>query len=112
MRVRLNVWLEEDGEVALSVWRVQMLEAIERTGSITGAAEALDTPYRRVWERLNECEERLGVRLVERQTGGEGGGGAHLTEAGRDVVARFNRITDGLEALIQERFEKAFGDFA
>jgi molybdate transport system regulatory protein len=110
MNVRFNVWLEQDGDVTLSVWRVQMLEAIERTGSITGAADALDVPYRRVWERLNECEERLGIQLVERQTGGEGGGGAHLTETGRDYVARFNQITDGLAELIQERFRAAFSE--
>lgn len=109
MKVRFNVWLEKDDEVVLSVWRVQMLEAIERTGSITGAAEELDVPYRRMWERLNECERRLGVQLVERQTGGEGGGGANLTEAGRDYVARFSRVIDGLEELIHLRFEKAFG---
>lgn len=108
MQIRFNVWLDKEGDVALSIWRVQMLEAIARTGSITGAAEALDVPYRRVWERLNECEERLGVQLVARQTGGEGGGGAHLTEAGKDYVARFNRVIEGLSELIQQRFDDAF----
>jgi molybdate transport system regulatory protein len=112
MRPRFNLWIEKDGEVTLSIWRVQMLEAIARTGSITGAAEALDVPYRRVWERLNECEERLGVQLVARHAGGEGGGGAHLTEAGQDYVARFRRMSEGLEDLIRERFGQAFGDMA
>ena len=73
---RHNIWLELDGEVVLSVWRVRLLEAIEEKGSITSAAEALDVPYRRAWQRLHEMEERLGVTLVKTEVGGAGGGGA------------------------------------
>jgi molybdenum-dependent DNA-binding transcriptional regulator ModE len=32
MRVRANFWIEKDGEVVLSRWRVALLQAIEDTG--------------------------------------------------------------------------------
>ena len=104
MRPRFNLWIEnEERQVTLSLWRVRLLKAVEQTGSITAAAAQLDVPYRRAWERLRETEERLGLELVAGQVGGPGGGGATLTEAGRDYVARFDRFSEGLHALIGER---------
>ena len=36
---RVNLWLERDGNVVLSLWRVRLLEALAETGSISGAAD-------------------------------------------------------------------------
>jgi molybdate transport system regulatory protein len=105
-----NLWVERDGRVVLSLWRVQLLEAIEATGSINAAAERMQVQYHRAWDRLQEMEQGLGVSLVERHAGGPGGGGARLTEAGRQYVARFNVFAHGVEALISEQFQQAFPD--
>ena len=72
---RYNLWLEVDGEVVLSRWRVQLLRAIDATGSIRSAADELHVPYRRAWEKVQEMETRSGRRLVDTEVGGEGGGG-------------------------------------
>jgi len=106
---RVNLWLERDGNVVLSLWRVRLLEAIAETGSISGAAKHMNVQYRLAWRRLKEMENGLGVRLVERYVGGRGGGGARLTDVGRDYIARFNRFSEGIDAVIAEHFEMAFG---
>jgi molybdate transport system regulatory protein len=63
---RLKIWVEgDDGRVALSDWRVSLLEAVGRHGSLVAAARELRVPYRTAWQRLHEMEERLGTRLVE-----------------------------------------------
>jgi molybdate transport system regulatory protein len=108
MRVRANFWIEKDGEVVLSRWRVALLQAIEDTGSISGAAEQLGIPYRRAWDRIHECEERLGVKLIDTQTGGLGGGGARLTPEGAQYVKRFQEFTRGLDEVVKARFQEAF----
>ncbi len=105
---KYNLWLELQGEVLLSVWRVKLLEAIEETGSITSAAAAMNVPYRRAWQRLHEMEERLGIPLVATEIGGVGGGGARLTSEAKDLIRRFHCFSDGLTEEIQERFENAF----
>ena len=51
---RSKVWLERDGQVVLSDWRVELLEAIEATGSLARAAARLDVPYRTAWYKLKE----------------------------------------------------------
>ena len=104
-----NLWIERDGQVVLSKWRVQLLEAIEQTGSISAAAERMQIQYRLAWERLEEMEHGLGLRLVERHVGGAGGGGARLTEAGRDLAQRFNRLADQVDSCLSEQFREVFG---
>ncbi len=103
-----NLWLEANGQVALSRWRVQLLEAIEATGSIRKAAAQLNITYALAWHRVDEMETRLGVPLVHRQRGGPQGGTARLTEQGRDYVTRFNRFAAQVDAAIAEAFQTSF----
>ena len=56
----LNLWLERDGQVVLSVWRVQLLAAIDQTGSISAAAERMQVQYRLAWDRLDRDGARAG----------------------------------------------------
>ncbi len=110
MQPHLNLWIERNGTVVLSQWRVALLEAIAETGSISAAAERLGVDYHRAWDRLQEMEHGLGVALVERQAGGPGGGGACLSEAGRTYVARFNQFAQGIDDVIAAQFRAAFAD--
>ena len=109
MRPRVNLWIEIDEQVVLSRWRVELLMAIADTGSISGAAERLAIPYRRAWEKVHEMEQRLGVALVDTQTGGQGGGGARLTPAARDYISRFQQFSEGIDLYVQKHFRHAFG---
>lgn len=106
---KANFWAEADGEVVLSEWRVRLLEAIDAAGSITGAAHELDISYKLAWERIHEMEQRLGQHLVDAQVGGAHGGGATLTPVARDYIRRWRAFTDGLQALVAQRFAAAFG---
>ncbi len=108
MRPRLNVWIEDEGEVVLTLWRVRLLEAIQQTGSINAAARRMGIQFRTAWAKIHEMEERLGFQLVESQVGGAGGGGTRLTPEGERLVAQFHELVDGLPQLLQERFERVF----
>jgi molybdate transport system regulatory protein len=107
---RFNLWIEADGQVVLSKWRVQLLKAVDETGSISGAAEKMGVQYRLAWDRLEEMENGLGIRLVERHVGGVHGGGAVLTEAGREYIQRFVGLAEAIDAVVGEQFKAAFGD--
>ena len=108
MRPRANFWVEQDGQVVLSSWRIRLLEAIADTGSISAAASKMGISYRRAWDKIQESEERLGIKLVETQTGGVGGGGSQLTSAAQDYVRRFREFTAGLNDLVVQRFQEYF----
>ena len=108
MQVKANFWIEKKGKVALSSWRVRLLEAIAETGSISAGAVKMGISYRRAWDKIHECEARLGVKLVETQAGGSGGGGSELTAAAQDYIERFHQFTAGLNDIISERFREFF----
>lgn len=109
LEVRSKVWIERDGQVVMSDWRMELLQRIDRTGSLMRAAEEMRVPYRTAWQRLKESEERLGFRLIDSQSGGAEGGGSALTDAARDILRRYQQLTDGLDELVDRRFEEAFG---
>ncbi len=105
---RLNIWLEHDGKVVLSPWRLRLLEAVDRAGSISGAAELLNVPYKLAWERLAEMEEGSGSPLLERHVGGSHGGGASLTPEGRALIDRFAHFMAVMEVALAEEFSSHF----
>jgi molybdate transport system regulatory protein len=113
MRPRLKVWIETDeGQVALSDWRVMLLEAVAEHGSLVAAAKALGVPHRTAWQRIREMEACLGVRLLETTSGGAGGGRSRLTPAALDLLERFGSLRSGLDELVRERFAERFSDAA
>lgn len=108
MEPKFNLWLERDGEVVLSAWRVMLLETIDASGSISAAAASLKIPYRRAWEKVQEIEQGLGMKVVDTAVGGPGGGGAHLTPAGRRIVKQFHHFSAGFGEEVARRYRAAF----
>ena len=109
MRPCSNFWIEKDGKVVLSEWRVALLEAVEQTGSINAAAAQQGVPFRVAWRKIQEMEDGLGVPLTERITGGPHGGGTCLTEAGRAYIAQFHAAMAGLKDRAERQFRAVFG---
>jgi molybdate transport system regulatory protein len=103
-----NFWLEKDGKVVLSEWRVALLEAVERTGSINAAAVERGVHFRVAWRKLKEMEEGLGVKLTQRTVGGKYGGGTYLTPEGREYVRLFRAFTAGLKDRVNKQFKETF----
>lgn len=110
MQAHAKLWIEDQGRVALSDWRVALLEAVERTGSLSAAARSLQVPYRTAWHKMREVESSLGVRLLETQSGGPTGGGSRLTAEAHEIIARYHRLQAGIEQLVTERFSQLFAD--
>ncbi|MCL5110702.1 MAG: LysR family transcriptional regulator [Chloroflexi bacterium] len=110
MRPRFKLWIEKDGQLVFSDWRAQLLRTIDESGSLSEAASRLGVHYRIAWEKLHRMEQRLGVKLVEGHSGGAGGGGANLTDAGRELLAKYERLTASLDEEVARRFAALFGE--
>lgn len=107
---RINLWVEHEGQVALSGWRIALLEAVAATGSISAAAERMEVPYRVAWQKIREIEAGLGAQLVQTRVGGSDGGGATLTPAAEEYIRRFHQFSAGVDEWVQRRFAEAFAD--
>ena len=108
MEPRSKIWIEDDGKLVLSEYRVRLLRLIDETGSLSDAAAQMQLSYRRAWGKLKEIEANLGLRLVESAAGGAGGGGSRLTADGRRYVEMYDRFREGVEQALRTEFAKAF----
>ncbi len=106
--VRSKIWLEVDGEPVLGGGREELLRRVRQCGSISAAARQMGLPYRKAWTYIDAMEKRLGFPLVHRQKGGAGGGEATLTPEAEDLLARFDRLREGINELVDKKFEEMF----
>ena len=83
-------------ELAMGPGKADLLEAIAREGSISGAGRAMGMSYRRSWllvDGMNRCWQE---KLVETVAGGGHGRGATLTATGRAVLSAYRALEAGL----------------
>ena len=88
-RLRGRVWIEGPDGTFLGYGRVVLLERIREHGSISAAARSMQMSYRHAWKLVDSMNRQSRQVVVEKSTGGRGGGGAILTEAGEKAVAAF-----------------------
>lgn len=89
-RPRIRIKAGED--IALGPGKVDLLEAIEQTGSISAAARELRLSYRRAWDLVDTMNQCFKQPLVARAKGGKGGGGAQLTDQGRNMLKLYRTM--------------------
>ncbi len=106
MNIKMKIWLEKDGQNFMGEGRIVLLRAIEETGSINGASEKLKISFRHAWGQIKKLEKRLGIRLIEPQVGGKGGGGSKLTKEAKDLLAEFEAVSEDLHSYLEVRQSK------
>src|SRR5262245_7923146 len=113
---RPQLWLRielGDGH-RLGPGKIELLERIDEHGSISAAGRAMQMSYRRAWLLVESINASFREPAVVTQQGGSLGGGAVLTELGREVVRRYREIeqralsaaSEPLDALAAQRPEK------
>ncbi|OCJ16999.1 LysR family transcriptional regulator [Rhizobium sp. AC44/96] len=78
--------------------KMELLERIRETGSISAAGRAMDMSYRRAWLLVSELNRMFNEPVVESQRGGQKGGGAALTPFGGELVERFRNMERALRS--------------
>jgi len=89
---KLRLRIEFDGKHTLGPGKVQLLEAIEQHGSISAAARSMGMSYRHAWEMLDDVNRCFSGRVFQAEAGGRAGGGAQVTDFGRELIARYHEL--------------------
>lgn len=112
LRVKSKVWVEDkQGEPIFGEGRLEILEIVERSGSLHKASKELKMSYRAVWGKIKATEQRLGMKLVETRVGGIRGGGSKLTSIAKELLARFKELEERQVEMIDGLFQEIFKDF-
>jgi len=87
---------------ALGPGKVDLLEAIARSGSISAGARAMGMSYRRAWLLVDTMNRSFHGNLVDTVAGGRGGGGTRVTTLGLEVLGRYRDMEKKAEASVSE----------
>jgi molybdate transport system regulatory protein len=74
--------------------KADLLEAIDREGSISAAGRALGMSHRKCWKLVDRMNQTFVEPLVVTRFNGGPRRGARLTDLGRDVAAGFRVLED------------------
>ena len=108
-RVCGHIWIEGADGAFLGLGRIMLLERIMSLGSIRRAAGSKRMSYRRAWELVESMNRQAAFPLVIASTGGRNGGGACLTEAGREAIAVFRRMDSEFGKFAQKEGDRLTG---
>ena len=100
-----RIWIERKDGAFLGCGRVELLQRIRQYGSITEAAKSLGMSYRHAWELVDSMTRQSRTALVETATGGKGGGGARLTDAGEQAIAFFRKLDEKFRKFLEKEME-------
>ena len=78
--------------IALGPGKADLLDAISQSGSISGAARKMNMSYGRAWKLIEAMNRDFRFPLVVASSGGSGGGGTKLTDAGFEALRRYRCI--------------------
>ena len=105
-RLKLHIRILLEDEIAFGPGKADLLEAIQRTGSISQAAKSMNMSYRRAWQLLDTMNQCYHSHLVETQTGGTHGGGALVTELGQVVLKKYRAMEQQATQTLASEFEE------
>lgn len=90
--ISIKIRLPYQDLVAIGPGKADLLEAIDKSGSISAGARTMGMSYKRAWDLVDTMNKSFREPLVATATGGSQGGGARVTPFGHDVLARYRRM--------------------
>ena len=84
---------------------VQLLEGVERLGSINKATGEMGMAYSKAWKIINAVEKEFGILLIAR----DGARGSALTPEAKEMISRYHEINDAAQKAALEVLNKYYG---
>lgn len=101
LQLKGRLWIESEGRTYLSWGRIVLLERIGEYGSVSAAAKSMQMSFSHAWHLVEDMNALAPEPLVEKQVGGRRGGGAWLTEAGKQAIHDFLQLVERFQGWIE-----------
>jgi molybdate transport system regulatory protein len=89
LQLRSNQWIVDDqNNIIIGKGRMEILENIEKTGSINQAAKIMKMSYKAVWSKIKATEKHLNTRIViaDRKEG------TCLSKDGKELLEKYRLL--------------------
>ena len=106
-RLRIRIVFGEDEMIGPG--KAELLERIDRCGSIAAAGREMGMSYKRAGQLIGMLNAMFRDPLVDSTRGGPGGGGAVLTQAGREALALYRAFEEDVTEAGAKRLDAMQG---
>jgi molybdate transport system regulatory protein len=106
LNLRSRHWVvDEHGRIIIGEGRKEILDNIEKTGSINQTAKIMKMSYKGVWSKIRTTEKYLNKRIVnaDRKTG------TFLTKEGKDLLEKYRLLKEKCLKDDNRTFNRIFG---
>jgi molybdate transport system regulatory protein len=83
--------------------KIDLLEAIQKSGSLSQAARDLGMSYRRAWLLVDSLKSSFREPITLASKGGKGGGGVALTTFGERLIGSYRAIESDIAKVAARR---------
>jgi len=104
-----SLWIECNGERFFGPGPVELLERINKTGSINKAAKQMQMSYKKAWEIINALNSTASDPFVITHTGGTSGGGSVVTDEAKAMIARYKQLRERFAVFLEKETGKLNG---
>lgn len=105
-KIKSRIWIEQDDKEFLGEGKVQLLKAIEETGSLSQAAKSINISYKKAWHLMDAVNKSSKKPITVKSVGGKGGGGTSLTPYGKSLIGVFDEINKKCWDFLDIQLEK------
>ncbi|HEV7816552.1 MAG TPA: winged helix-turn-helix domain-containing protein [Janthinobacterium sp.] len=102
----LKLRIPHRAAVAMGPGKAELLDAIDRCGSISAAAKDMGMSYRRAWELVDVMNHSFTEPLVKTYPGGGKQGGAQVTELGFHILACYRTLMSKIHTVCEQELNE------
>jgi len=106
LKINGSLWIESADGRFLGPGPIELVEHISETGSISGAAKAMNMSYKKAWEIINNLNAHTDTPVVIPRAGGGKGGGSILTDDALQLIQYHRQLRKNFADFLEKESKK------
>ena len=102
IEVECQISIRKNGSSFLDPFKTKLLQEIIQCGSLSGAAKKLKISYQHAWTMIDEMNRVAPQPMVIKQRGGANGGGAEISEYGKNILKEYYMILAQVNKVVSQ----------
>jgi molybdate transport system regulatory protein len=107
LKLRSSQWIvDEHNNIIIGKGRMEILENIEKTGSMNQVAKQMKMSYKAVWSKIKATEKNLNAKIVH----ADRKNGSRLSREGKELIKKYKLLLKECMSSDDKIFDNIFGN--